>query len=161
MRCLFFISFLFLLNSGCKKDDSPTQSTNQLTTNVNILSDSVLYTLTIPSDSFSNQDTLKGVYIILNQAKTSRTFSDGNSPIFGWTLKNTNDTIVINMSGGNAHHTSSLTLNPNESTSFTIQNGLTNLPTGSYKLDAGLGLYKLLISMTPDSPMLSLTISIQ
>jgi hypothetical protein len=160
MRYILVLSIFLLFNSGCKKDDSPTQSSNQQSTTVSTLSDSVLYTLTIPTASFSTQDTLEGIFSIWNQAKTSRTFSDGDSPIFGWTLKNDIDSIVINMSGGVAHHTSSFTINPNESTSFTIQHGLANLPVGLYKLDTGLGLYRLLVSMTPYSPVLSLTFSL-
>jgi hypothetical protein len=161
MRYTLFVLFLFLFNSGCKEDSSPLQSINQLTTSVNTLSDSILYTLTIPSSSFSIQDSLKGIYSVLNQAKTSRTFSSADSPIFGWTLKNDNDNSVITMAAGVSHHTTVFTLNPNKSQSFTIQHELAGILPGSYKLNAGLQRFGIQNYMTLDSVVSSLAISLQ
>jgi len=159
MRYPLFVLFLYLFNSGCNEDGSPTQSTNKSTI-VNTLSDSILYTLTIPSGSFSIQDSLKGIYSVLNQAKTSRTFYSADSPIFGWTLKNDNDISVITMAAGVSHHSTVFTPNPNESQSFTIQHGLAGILPGLYKLNAGLQRFGISNYMTPNSVVLSLAISL-
>jgi len=159
MRYLLFVLSLFIFNSGCKEGGSPTQSTNQ-STSVNVLSDSILFTLSIPSGSFSIQDSLKGIYSVLNKAKTSRTFSSADSPIFGWTLKNDNDISVITMAAGVSHHTTVFTLNPNESQSFTLQHELAGISPGLYKINAGLQRFGIQNYATPDSAILSLAISL-
>ena len=159
MRYLLFVLSLFLFSSGCKEDGNPTQSTNQ-SKSVNILSDSILFTLSIPSGSFSIQDSLKGIYSVLNKAKTSRTFSSADSPIFGWTLKNDNDISVITMAAGVSHHSTIFTLNPNESQSFTLQHELAGISPGLYKLDSGFQRFRIQNYMTLDSVVLSLAISL-
>jgi hypothetical protein len=157
MRYLLIASFFLLCNSGCRKNESPTQppTTANTLTSVSSWKDSVLYTLAIPVDSLSIQDTLKGIFVILNQAKTQRVFYSPDSPIFQWSLNDSSDHMVMGMPGGTHHLVWSYTLNVNESMTFTIQEKIPSIPPGLYSLEASL------YYPSPGSPVLSLTILLQ
>ena len=138
MKNLFASLVILAVGLGCNKNSGPTQVLNQSPTSTNTLSDSVLYTLTIPSATFSVADTLRGTFTIMNQSATTRTFTSGDSPIFGWFVKNSDDSIVINHQGGVSHHTTTITIASGKDTSFVIQTGLGDLSSRNYSLYAGL-----------------------
>ena len=157
MRYVSIVLFLFLCSSGCKKDENPTQPPTTINTPKSVSSwkDSVLYTLAVPVDSLSIQDTLKGTFVMLNQATTRRVFTSPDSPIFQWSLEDSSNHMVMGMPGGNHHLGYIDTLNPNKSLTFTINDNIPSLPAGRYTL------YASLYYPSPVSPILSLTISLQ
>jgi hypothetical protein len=153
MRYIFIFSFLFVFSFGCKKADNPTQPSTivNTSTSVSSLKDGLLYTFTIPVNSFSIEDTLKGTFIILNQSSSSQVLVSGDSPIFQWSLKDSSGQSVMGM--GPDHHLTYIdTLNPGASIAFTINNKFPNISGGFYSLDARL------YSLNSIYPTLSLTI---
>jgi hypothetical protein len=138
MRNLIVASIFSLLIIGCKKESNPISVINPPSSIITTLSDSVSYTLEISSLSYSSTDTLKGTFTVRNESESLKTFMSGDSPIFGWTIKNDNDSIVINHQGGFMHHTTTFTIVPKGDTTFIFQSGLANLSSGNYQVYAGL-----------------------
>ena len=150
---ILILVFLFICVQACNNIDNPVQSQTFIDTSISVSAwkDSIFYKLTIPEDSISLQDTLKGSFLLINQAKTKRMIISPDSPIFQWELKDSSGNWVMR-DGPSHHNVFNRTLNPSDSLIFIINRKIPNLSLGQYTLDASLYYPK------PVSPVLSLKI---
>jgi hypothetical protein len=153
---LIIVLPLFPILHGCRNSENPVQPNGLVDNSISVsaLEDSILYKLSIPSDSISTQDSLRASFLLINQGKTQRLISSPDSPILQWALRDSSGNSV--MQDGPSHHlVYRHAIAPSDSLIFNIKRKIMNISPGSYRLDASL------YYPEPASPVLSLQIILQ
>ncbi|MBK9228120.1 MAG: hypothetical protein IPL67_13995 [Ignavibacteria bacterium] len=142
MKTFGFLALIFFaMLAGCESSNGPSTDNSQ--TSASAEDNGVLFTLTIPKTIFELDDTLTGVFKVINESDSEKVFLFPNLQQNGFQLIDINGRISIDFPLGFLPAESTLRLEPGERKEYSIISPFRNfdgeiIERGKYKMSAFL-----------------------